>query len=125
MAPDQFSYPKARESNTNPTHEQRHEPDWKNIPDCGRGITQFLWQEEILSHRAEIRENEIKYWNALDKKEWQQVEEKIQGKTKIKEFKILNIIIRVAFWNTKGMAHIAAREKLVHYLEKKESIFYS
>ncbi len=77
VAPDQFSYPQAREDNTTPAHQEtRNEPDWKNIPDNGSGITQFLWQEEIQEWQAEIRENEIKYWAALDRKEWEQTSEK-------------------------------------------------
>ncbi len=45
----------------------------------------------------------------------------------IKEFKIIDKVIRVAFWNTKGIAHIAAREKLVHFMIKEhiEILFLS
>ncbi len=66
VSPDQFSYPKARECNTTTTPIPDREIDWKNTDDCGKGITHFLWKEEFATYRAEIRENEIKYWNALN-----------------------------------------------------------
>ncbi len=75
VAPDQFSYPKARDYTTaKPNDTDFSEMDRKNTEDCGKGISHFLWREEAAIHRTEIRENEIKYWNALDRKEYEQQE---------------------------------------------------
>ena len=75
MAPAQLSYTKAQVSPIAKLQEDRTNFfDWKNKPDKGAGISHFLWKEKAKSHQTEVRENEIKYWNAADRKAWQQEE---------------------------------------------------
>ena len=82
-----------------------------NIEDTGAGIAKFLWKEELEQRRKDlilsavperdlssaIRSSAIPSCGRAHSAE--------EGQTiKIKT-------VRFAFWNTKGMAHITAREK--------------
>ncbi len=92
-----------------------------------------MWKEEQAEYKTQVRENELKMWKAMDEKEWKETQETPPSKEKtpekqskknpqreaIKELKILNRTLRVAFWNAKGMAHVAGRQKLVHYTYKE------
>ncbi len=114
VAPAQPSYTKAQVSPIAKMQEDRTNFfDWKNKPDKGAGISHFLWAEEKTQHQDSVQTSVDKFEKSMLQKMFDTVCEgkwKIHDKVVIKEFKIIDKIIRVAFWNTKRIAHLAARE---------------
>lgn len=83
-------------SRFDPTHPQNKQPD------KGAGIYQFLWKEEIEHLKTTINKHTHTDTHSI-----------VATNTKIKNLKI-------AFWNTKGCAHLAARQKLICTMERNK-----
>lgn len=69
-------------------------------PDTGAGIYHYLWKEEIQTSKTEFTKTTPTETYALE-----------ATNTKITKLKI-------AFWNTKGCSHLAAREKIICTMER-------
>ncbi len=85
VAPVQSTYKQARDCNSNNTAQRDEtlwEHNWKNIDDIGAGVTHFLWKEEQMEYKTQLRENELKMWKAMDEKDWKETQETPPAKRK-------------------------------------------
>jgi len=75
--------------------------------DTGAGIYHFLWAEELKNIKGNLSTTDHKSSHTIK-----------ATKTKIKQLKI-------AFWNTKGFSHLAAREKIICTMENTKLTYSS
>lgn len=103
--------------------------------DNGGGISKFLWKEEIDERNKALKRMPSKDRNPpvqppnKTKKEGVQMpkDNRDQAPPKppdpevqVREVKICKKKLKVAFWNTKGAAHLGAREKIVHFMKTQK-----